>query len=89
MAVAVMEEVAVTVSMARVVARAIARAVVGGSSYTKSNKMVELCFESLQMDSRYWVRYKMHRLGIWIDVKVYLFMWIYVKSFIKHLFVLL
>ncbi len=55
---------------------------------TKSNKMVELLFESLQMDLRYWVRYKMHRLGIWVNVKVYLFMWIYIKSFVKHLFVL-
>ncbi len=45
-------------------------------------------FENLQMDSRYWVRHKMHRFGIWVNVKVYLFMWIYIKSFIKHLFVL-
>jgi hypothetical protein len=35
--------------------------------------MVELLFESLQMDSRYRVRHRMHRLGIWINVKVYLF----------------
>ncbi len=51
--------------------------------------MVELLFESLQMDSRYWVRHKIHKLGIGVNVKVYLFMWIYVKSFIKHHFVLL
>jgi hypothetical protein len=31
----------------------------------------------------------MDRLGIGINVDVYLFMWINVKSFIKHLFVLL
>ncbi len=46
-------------------------------------------FESLQMDSRYWMRHNMHRLGIWINVNVYLIMWINVKSFIKHLSVLL
>ncbi len=40
------------------------------------------------MDLRYWVRHKMHRLGIWINVNVYLLMWVNLKSFIKHLFVL-
>jgi hypothetical protein len=46
-------------------------------------------FENLQMDLRYWVRHKMHRLGIWMNVNMYLFMWMYVKSFIKHIFVFL
>ncbi len=46
-------------------------------------------FLSLQIDLRHWVRRRMHRLGIWINVNVYLYMWIYFKSFIKHLFVLL
>ncbi len=50
---------------------------------------VVFSFESLQMDLRYWMRHKMHRLGIWINVNVYLFMWISLKVFIKHLFVLL
>ncbi len=48
--------------------------------------MVKLLFESLQMDSRYWVRHRMHRLGIWINVNVYPFIWINVKSFIKIIF---
>ncbi len=34
---------------------------------------VVFLFESLQMDLRYWVRHIMHRLGIWINIKVYLF----------------
>jgi hypothetical protein len=46
-------------------------------------------FESLQIDLRYWIRPRMHRLGIWINVNVNLFMWINAKSSIKHLFVLL
>jgi hypothetical protein len=33
---------------------------------------IKFLFESLQMDSRYWVRHRIHRLGIWINVKVYL-----------------
>jgi hypothetical protein len=33
---------------------------------------IEFLFESLQMDSRYWVRHRIHRLGILINVKVYL-----------------
>ncbi len=37
----------------------------------------QLLFESLQIDLRYWVRYKMHRLGFWINIKVNLFMWMY------------
>ncbi len=37
---------------------------------------VVFLYESLQMDSRYWVRHEIHRLGIWINVNVYLFMWI-------------
>jgi hypothetical protein len=49
--------------------------------------MVEFCFESLQMDLRYLVRPRMHRLGNWINV--YLFMWINAKSSVKHLFVFL
>jgi hypothetical protein len=39
------------------------------------------------MDSRYWERPRMCRLDIWINVNVYLFMWINTKSSIKHLFV--
>jgi hypothetical protein len=42
-----------------------------------------------KMDSGYWVRPRIHRLGIWIIANVYLFMWINVKSSIKHLVVLL
>ena len=34
--------------------------------------MVEYLFESLQMDLRYRVWPRMHRLGIWINVHVYL-----------------
>ncbi len=34
---------------------------------------VVFLFESLQMDLRYWVRHKLHSLGIWINVKMYLF----------------
>ena len=33
---------------------------------------VVFLFESLWMDSRYWVRHRMHRLGIWINVNAYL-----------------
>jgi hypothetical protein len=51
--------------------------------------MIKFCFESLELDSRYWIRLRMHRLGIWINVNVYLFMWIDAKSSIKHLVVLL
>jgi hypothetical protein len=51
--------------------------------------MVEFHFESLQMDSKYWIRPRIYRLGIWINVNVYLFMWIIIKSSIKHLFFLL
>jgi hypothetical protein len=35
--------------------------------------MVELLFESLQMDLRYRVWPKMYRLGIWVNVDVHLF----------------
>ncbi len=31
---------------------------------------VVFLFESLQMDLRYWMRHKRHRLGIWINVNV-------------------
>jgi hypothetical protein len=47
--------------------------------------MVKFLFESLQMDSRYRVLPRMHRLGIWINVNVDLFVWINSKSSIKHL----
>ncbi len=51
--------------------------------------MVKFLFESFQMDSMYRVWLIMYRLGIWINVNVYLFMWINTKSSIKHLIVLL
>jgi hypothetical protein len=51
--------------------------------------MVEFLFESLQMDSRYRVWPRMNRLGIWINVNVYLFLLINSKSSIKHLIVVL
>jgi hypothetical protein len=51
--------------------------------------MVEFHFESLQMDLMYRVWPRMHRLGIWINVNMYLFMWINSKSSIKHLVFLL
>jgi hypothetical protein len=51
--------------------------------------MVKFCFESLQMDSMYGVWPRMYRLGIWINVNVYLFMWINSKGSIEHLVVLL
>ncbi len=41
-------------------------------------------FESIQMDSRYRVWSRMYRLGIWINVNVYLFVWINSKSSIKY-----
>jgi hypothetical protein len=51
--------------------------------------MAKFHFESLHMDSRYWVWPRMHRLGIWINVNVYLFMWVNSKSSTKHLVVVL
>jgi hypothetical protein len=51
--------------------------------------MVDFCFESLQIDLRYGVWPGMHRLGIWINANVYLFVWINSKSSIKYLVVLL
>jgi hypothetical protein len=51
--------------------------------------MVKFLFESLQMDSRYSVWPRMYRLGIWINVNVYLCVWINSKSSIKNLIVLL
>jgi hypothetical protein len=51
--------------------------------------MVELLFESLQMDSRYRIWPRMYRLGIWINVNEYLFVWINSKSSIEHLIVFL
>jgi hypothetical protein len=51
--------------------------------------MVEFHFESLQMNSRYWIRPRMHRLGIWINVDVYFVVWINAKSSIKDLVILL
>ncbi len=47
--------------------------------------MVKFLFESLQMDLRYGVWRRMYRLGMWINVNVYLFMWINAKSSIEHL----
>jgi hypothetical protein len=52
-------------------------------------KMIDFHFESLQMGLRYGVRPRMHRLGIWINVNVYCFMWINSKASIKHLVVFL
>jgi hypothetical protein len=51
--------------------------------------MAKFLFESLQMDSRYRVWSRMYRLGIWINVNVYLFVWISSKSSIKYLIVFL
>jgi hypothetical protein len=51
--------------------------------------MVEFCFEGRQMDLRYGVWPRMHRLGIWINVNVYLLIWINFKGFIEHLVILL
>jgi hypothetical protein len=51
--------------------------------------MVELLLKSPQMDLRYCLRHRINRLGIWINVNVYPFLWINVKSFIEHLFVFL
>jgi hypothetical protein len=59
--------------------------------------MVEYLFEILQMNSRcrVWpdLRYRlwprMYRLGIWVNVNVYLFVWINSKSSIEHLIVFL
>jgi hypothetical protein len=51
--------------------------------------MVKFSFESLQMDSRYLKRPRMHRLGIWINVNVNLFMWINPNSSIEYLLVFL
>jgi hypothetical protein len=51
--------------------------------------MVEFLFESLQKDLRYRVWPRINRLGIWINVNVYLFVWIKSKSSIKHLIVFL
>jgi hypothetical protein len=53
------------------------------------NKIVEFHFESLQMDSRYRVWPRMHRLGIWINVNVYFLMWINSKGSIELLVVFL
>jgi hypothetical protein len=51
--------------------------------------MVKFLFESLQMDSRYNVWPRMYRLGIWINVNMYLFVWLNSKSSIEHLLVFL
>jgi hypothetical protein len=51
--------------------------------------MVEFLFESLQMNLRYRIWPRMFRLGIWINVNVYLLVWINSKSSIKHLVVFL
>jgi hypothetical protein len=51
--------------------------------------MVEFLFESLQINLRYRVWPRMYRLGIWINVNVYLFMWINYESSIEHLIVFL
>jgi hypothetical protein len=47
--------------------------------------MVKFLLESFQMDLRYRVWPRMYRLGIWINVNVYLFVWINSKSSTKHL----
>jgi hypothetical protein len=41
------------------------------------------------MDSRYRIWPRMYRLGIWINVNVYLLMWINSNSSIEHLIVFL
>jgi hypothetical protein len=51
--------------------------------------MVKFLVESLQMNSRYRVWSRMYRLGIWVNVNVYLFVWINSKSSIEHLIVFL
>jgi hypothetical protein len=38
--------------------------------------MVKIHFESLQIDSRHLIKPRMHRLGIWINVNVYLFFYV-------------
>ncbi len=38
--------------------------------------MVKFHFESSQIDSRYLIKPRMHRLGIWIYVNVYLFLYV-------------
>jgi hypothetical protein len=54
-----------------------------------SNKMAGFLFESLQMDSRYRIWPRMYRLGIWVSINVYLFVWINSKSTFEHLIVFL
>jgi hypothetical protein len=51
--------------------------------------MVKFHFESLQIDSRYRMWPRMYRFDIWINVNVYLFMWINSKGSIKDLDVFL
>jgi hypothetical protein len=51
--------------------------------------MVKFLFEGLQMYSRYRIWPRMYRLGILVNVNVYLFVWINSKSSIKHLIILL
>ncbi len=51
--------------------------------------MVEFLFEGPQMDSRYRVWPRMYRLVIWINVNMYLFVWINSKISIEHLVVFL
>jgi hypothetical protein len=50
--------------------------------------MVKFHFQSLQMDLRYWIRQRVHMLGIWVNVEVYRLVWINAKSSIEHLFFL-
>jgi hypothetical protein len=50
--------------------------------------MVKFCLESLQKNLRYGVWPRMYRL-VWINVNVYLFMWINSKGSIEHVVVLL
>jgi hypothetical protein len=38
---------------------------------------------------RYWIRPRVHRLGIWVNANVYLLVKINTKSSIEHLFVFL
>ncbi len=52
-------------------------------------QMVKFRFESLQIDSGYRVWPRKHRLGIWINANVYLFMWMNSKGSIKHLVIFL
>ncbi len=49
--------------------------------------MVEFLFEHLQMDLRYGICPRMYRLGVWVNVNVYLFVWINSKSSIEHLII--